>query len=193
MVVVKLSRIVDGLGGSILDDWFFYLDRNTGESMELQCNIIELLDIFKDILQEEGMTVESARDKILEDEDCYYHGDLSIEDELDIAIRLLGHELLLIDPLTSHAKYIWMEEYIDTLSDERDQQLLSIAIDGKGAFRRFKDVADTLGKLQDYFHFKDKRLFEAARKWCEDNAVEYHDDWEIVEKLRYLDKGFIPA
>ena len=39
-----------------------------------------------------------------------------------------------------HAGYRDMEDFIATVGDERLQELLEVAIQGRGAFRRFKDV-----------------------------------------------------
>ena len=40
----------------------------------------------------------------------------------------------------SREGYDDMQDFIDTVSDERLQELLHVAIQGRGAFRRFKDV-----------------------------------------------------
>ena len=47
---------------------------------------------------------------------------------------------LRIDPVSSREQYRWMERYIPMVEDPDLQAKLSQAIDGKGAFRRFKDV-----------------------------------------------------
>ena len=47
---------------------------------------------------------------------------------------------LRIDPVSSREQYRWMERFIATVEDEELRRRLNIAIDGKGAFRRFKDV-----------------------------------------------------
>ena len=49
-------------------------------------------------------------------------------------------DYLLIDPISSREQYHWMEEFIETVADAPLKEKLNIAIDGKGAFRRFKDV-----------------------------------------------------
>jgi len=45
-----------------------------------------------------------------------------------------------IDPASSRDQYRWMERFVATVADEDLRRRLLIAIDGKGAFRRFKDV-----------------------------------------------------
>jgi hypothetical protein len=68
--------------------------------------------------------------------------------------------------------YADMQEFIDTVSDKRLQELLEVAIQGKGAFRRFKDV---LGRdpaeLQRWFAFQMERLDTRVREWLADEGI----------------------
>jgi hypothetical protein len=61
-------------------------------------------------------------------------GELSIEEAES------SDDYLLIDPISSREQYRWMEEFIEVIEDATLKDKLNIAIDGKGAFRRFKDV-----------------------------------------------------
>ncbi len=45
-----------------------------------------------------------------------------------------------IEPVSSREQYRWMEEFIEIVEEPTLKDKLNIAIDGKGAFRRFKDV-----------------------------------------------------
>jgi hypothetical protein len=45
-----------------------------------------------------------------------------------------------IDPVSSREQYRWMERFIATVEESELRQKLVASIDGKGAFRRFKDV-----------------------------------------------------
>jgi len=49
-------------------------------------------------------------------------------------------EFVYIEPISSREQYRWMEEFIEEVEDPVLKDKLNIAIDGKGAFRRFKDV-----------------------------------------------------
>ena len=49
-------------------------------------------------------------------------------------------DYLYIDPVSSREQYHWMEEFIEVVEEPTLKDKLNIAIDGKGAFRRFKDV-----------------------------------------------------
>lgn len=50
------------------------------------------------------------------------------------------NEYIYVEPISSREQYRWMEEYIEIVEESNLKDKLSIAIDGKGAFRRFKDV-----------------------------------------------------
>ena len=45
-----------------------------------------------------------------------------------------------VDPVSSREQYRWMERFIPMVEDAELRERLTSAIDGKGAFRRFKDV-----------------------------------------------------
>lgn len=51
-----------------------------------------------------------------------------------------SNNFLYIEPVSSREQYRWMEEFIEDVEDSGLREKLNIAIDGKGAFRRFKDV-----------------------------------------------------
>jgi hypothetical protein len=49
-------------------------------------------------------------------------------------------DYLYVEPVSSREQYRWMEEFIEIVEEPTLKDKLNIAIDGKGAFRRFKDV-----------------------------------------------------
>jgi len=49
-------------------------------------------------------------------------------------------DFLYVEPISSREQYKWMEEFIESTEESNLKDKLNIAIDGKGAFRRFKDV-----------------------------------------------------
>lgn len=49
-------------------------------------------------------------------------------------------DYLYIEPISSREQYRWMEEFIEQTEESAMKDKLNIAVDGKGAFRRFKDV-----------------------------------------------------
>jgi len=66
----------------------------------------------------------------------------------------------------SRAAYGDMEDFIEALSDRDRADRPSIAISGRGAFRRFKDVLGRWpGDVQAWFAFSDERQRGRARAW----------------------------
>ena len=70
-------------------------------------------------------------------------------------------------------EYSMMEEFIETIEDVRLYNQLYIAINGKGAFRRFKDTCINFDIIDDWYKFRDKKYKELATTWCKDNNIEY--------------------
>ena len=68
--------------------------------------------------------------------------------------------------------YDIMEDFVDTLSGSAHDRLAN-AIQGKGAFRRFKDAVIRLGIDQDWYDFQSDAYKRKAARWCEDNDIEY--------------------
>lgn len=65
-----------------------------------------------------------------------------------------------------------MEDFIATVEDEHLAELLEVAINGKGAFRRFKDVlAGYPEERERWFCFKDERTEQRALEWLDDIGV----------------------
>ena len=72
----------------------------------------------------------------------------------------------------SHEGYGDMVDFIATVKDERLVELLEVAINGKGAFRRFKDVLLNYPEQRDgWFQFKDAKVQDRALEWLDDIDV----------------------
>ena len=87
-----------------------------------------------------------------------------IEEEFDHYERIPKAE--------SHEGYEDMQDFVATVKDERLVELLKVAINGKGAFRRFKDVLLNYPEERErWFKFKDERMEERALEWLDDIEV----------------------
>jgi hypothetical protein len=65
-----------------------------------------------------------------------------------------------------------MEDFIDTLDNERLARLLEKSIRGRGAFRRFKDVLlDYPEEEARWFKYRDGRVKELVREWLDEIGV----------------------
>jgi len=77
-----------------------------------------------------------------------------------------------IPTVESHEGYQDMVDFIVTVDNEHLAELLEVAINGKGAFRRFKDVLLNYPEESErWFKFKDERMEERALEWLDDIEV----------------------
>jgi hypothetical protein len=73
---------------------------------------------------------------------------------------------LFVAPEGSAAGYSDMEDFIATVDDPARADLLAVAIQGKGAFRRFKDaVARWPDDEERWYRFTEERRRGRARRW----------------------------
>jgi len=73
-----------------------------------------------------------------------------------------------IPRVESHEGYRDMVDFIAALDNEHLAELLEVAINGKGAFRRFKDVLLNYPEERErWFKFKDDRMEERAMEWLD--------------------------
>ncbi len=71
-----------------------------------------------------------------------------------------------IEPVSSREQYRWMERFIPMVDEGELRDQLTSAIDGKGAFRRFKDVLMTYGTERErWFAFRSERLRVFMEAW----------------------------
>jgi hypothetical protein len=79
---------------------------------------------------------------------------------------------LRIDPVSSREQYRWMERYIPMVEQPDLQAKLAQAIDGKGAFRRFKDVLMSYASERErWFAFRSERLRIFMEAWLSAHAL----------------------
>ena len=77
-----------------------------------------------------------------------------------------------IDPVSSREQYRWMERFIPMVEDAELRGRLTRAIDGKGAFRRFKDVLMSYGPERErWFAFRSERLRVFMEAWLTAHAL----------------------
>lgn len=59
--------------------------------------------------------------------------------------------------------------------------MLYISINGRGAFRRFKDMCFELDIINDWYLFRDYNYYKIAKKWLIENNIKYVDDYRKGE------------
>ncbi|MGA2450410.1 MAG: UPF0158 family protein [Polyangiaceae bacterium] len=79
---------------------------------------------------------------------------------------------LRIDPVSSREQYRWMERFIPMVDAGELRDRLTQAIDGKGAFRRFKDVLMSFAPERErWFVFRSERLRTFMEAWLTAHAI----------------------
>ncbi len=133
---------------SRMDDWACYLDVRTGKVHVVSTSSVGMGD---DALsdQEEALSEEA------------------------IDAGLAQGWLLSIEPVESSEEYRWMVEFTASVGEPRLRELLEVALDGRGAFRRFKDVlAKWPQQRVRWFAFHDECLRNAMQEWLAANEIE---------------------
>jgi hypothetical protein len=83
-----------------------------------------------------------------------------------------GTRYIAVPRVDSRAGYRAMEDFIETVADRRLQAQLAHAIQGRGAFRRFKDVLFTHpGERERWFAFSTARVRERMLAWLENEDI----------------------
>ena len=95
---------------------------------------------------------------------------LSDEDEQLLEEIDGSDDYVTVERIPSHEVYQWMVDFVDELvatADDHAAEKLSLALNGKGAFRRFKDILYHVDDqwLQAWYQWKDKRLKAAVDEW----------------------------
>jgi hypothetical protein len=103
----------------------------------------------------------------------YWTADTGIDGQHPIDLDDLDPGLLAIDALPPRVWYRDMADFADQISDERAARRLSRAIQGRGAFRRFKDElhTDHPELLPAWYAFSGNRANGRAVQWLLDNAL----------------------
>ncbi|MGH3647001.1 MAG: UPF0158 family protein [Micromonosporaceae bacterium] len=82
-------------------------------------------------------------------------------------------DLVGIEPLPSYVWYQDMANFAERISDDRAGRRLERAIQGRGAFRRFKDELheEYPDLLPAWYAFRDARANRRAVEWLMDNSL----------------------
>lgn len=145
-----------------------YLDTESGEVVfvetyavnqleELLTNEETLDDIQATVLAQASLT-ETEREQLMD----------AARVEKDMASRYQ-----MLPQQDSRDGYRDMQEYIEALEDDHLRELLEVAIQGSGAFRRFKDTISRFPEAQaNWFKFRDEREQQRRLDWFASIGIE---------------------
>lgn len=164
-LTIKQADLLQGFHMSDMEG-MAYLDSHTGAVMIVASESGE-----QDFRPPEADTLEETLALI--DADTY--SDEGIREMLIDAARIefdTEGRYLLILPQTSRDGYGDMRAFVDSLGDTPLADRLDIAIQGSGAFRRFKDtVAHDPQAEQAWYAFRDARELVRAKAWLDDEGI----------------------
>ena len=72
-------------------------------------------------------------------------------------------------------EYDIMVDFTDNVTDPHNREMLYVALEGRGAFRRFKDTLHRTGLINQWYDFKFMAFIDIAREWCEENELAYNE------------------
>jgi hypothetical protein len=82
-----------------------------------------------------------------------------------------------IEPASSREQYRWMERFVTSVADDALRERLIISIDGKGAFRRFKDVLLAYpAERERWFSYRADLLHWHIHNWLEDHEIQVESE-----------------
>ncbi len=88
------------------------------------------------------------------------------DDEKRRLIRTEPQRYVQLDPASSREQYRWMERFVNSVEDDTLRERLILAVDGKGAFRRFKDVLLSFpGERDRWFTYRANLLHIYINHW----------------------------
>ena len=95
------------------------------------------------------------------------YGDNGIEEE-ELEERLDVGRLIPLPDRFEINEYHMMEAF----AYDRNERLVR-AIQGRGAFRHFKNTAEDIGLIDDWYEFRDNCYKSRAEDWCREHDLEW--------------------
>jgi hypothetical protein len=138
---------------------------------KVKANLSELIDAFDNcqIGYEYYLDTKTGELLLVSDEFMDTNETEEIYERLDSE----PERYLSIPTESSREGYQDMVAFTESLEDENLKEKLWIALNGRGAFRRFKDVLLSYPeKREEWFKFQDKRLEKRVMEWLEENEIE---------------------
>jgi hypothetical protein len=153
-----------------------YLDLETGQVILVTGEMRRYLEEIDEEMSGEGETAQPTFADLLQQSDIPEWMKEMVQ-EADQVEAGYGTRYLAVPHTESRDGYADMADFIDTVQDQRLQDLLARAIHGRGPFRRFKDVlAQAPGERERWFAFKEGKLRQRVCEWLASEGIELIED-----------------
>jgi phosphoribosylpyrophosphate synthetase len=161
MKLKKLKVDIDEIGWYMeTQDRFdteVFLDLETGEIVAVDLELLDRVDNgepFEELTEWSKEEIKQCEEILFSDTERY----------------------VCIPTIDSYEVYRWMQEFANSVNDVLLKEKLAIALDGKGAFRRFKNVLDNYPEYREkWFKFKREKLNKEIVEWLHSIGVEPED------------------
>ena len=169
---VDFDEIQKAMEDVARDRFDYFFDRETGEAMTLSGEILGELEarLYGDDSEEIGDEIEYIEyDEEPEIPDW-------MEDEAELALEILLDEegrYVRIPERKSTVAHQSMSEFIETVDDAGLREKLSASLNGRGAFRRFKDALIKHSKERKRWHGHNaKAMRKEIAAWLDSLGIE---------------------
>ena len=154
---LDLEMIANAMEDVDRTDMDYYLDKEKGEVIITSEETFEYAE-------------EEDEDKIREDLPDWQKEDIKLAQDI---LFKNPDRYICIPERPSYEGYNLMVEFAEKVEDELLREKLNIALDGKGAFRRFKNViADYPDYREKWFKFRDERINIKVIEWLNSIGIE---------------------
>lgn len=170
-LAVDLSELEIAFENS-LHELSYYLDLQTGEVVVVTEDARrELEEIYAQIIGEDGQEMVPLEEALQErDLQEWQREDVRVADRVEEGF---GTRYIEVPSQDSREGYHQIEEFIETVEEERLRERLRRAIRGRGAFGRFKDVLYEHPQQREHWHeFWEGAMRRRIHRWLEEEGIE---------------------
>lgn len=149
----------------------YYLDLETGEMILIPAEFSREAERAYEEIYEEGDETVTLEDYL--EEACRHEWQREMILMADQVERSYGERYISVEPADPQAGYRDMEHFIATVEDREVRERLWRAVQGRGAFRYFKDVLYDYPQVREaWFAFKAEQEEERTKRWLKAHGIE---------------------
>lgn len=130
----------------------------------------QVRDALYDISMETSYYFNTKTNKIL------WHWDFNEENSTYTEDDEFNEDIISMFNFYTKNDYDIMQDFISNISNDLLKNELFNATRGKGAFHRFREIADYNNITDSWYKFQDNEYKKIAEEWCNDNKIEFERD-----------------
>lgn len=157
MKPVKLKDITDEMEMQT-DEYHKYLNTEIGEIITVSS-------------EELGIAEESEEDDEFTEYPDWQRD--TIKEAVDILMSWNNGKYIELPDKWDINEYDIMEDFCGSIRNDRISNALYLAIRGRGAFRRFKNLICKYGIEDSWYKFRGEAFEKIAIRWCQENQIVY--------------------